>query len=159
EAVRFQSDGGQCVMPPSMHPSGKRYEWVKDCGPENGTLAEMPEWLVLEMCRPKAANWSDTGARSAYLAGNEFNPKADWWKDILEPKGFARAGQAGGVSRYTRPGKKSGPSVTVGHYAANDGTPGLYVFSGSIPELEAGRCYDKFGAFARLHHHGDFERA
>ncbi len=35
----------------------------------------------------------------------------------------------------------------------------MYVFSGSIPALAAGRCYDKLGAYARLFHDGDFARA
>jgi hypothetical protein len=159
EAVRFQSDGGQCVMPPSLHPYGKRYEWVKGRSLEGGTLAEMPEWLVLEMCRPKSPPWSDQAARNTFLKGKDFNFQADWWKDILSPAGFTRAGSVNGVDRYTRPGKKSGISVTVGHYKAGDSSPALYVFSGSIPQLEAGRCYDKFGAFARLCCSGDFQKA
>ena len=159
EAVRFQAAGGQCVMPPSLHPSGARYAWVDGRGPAGGVLAEMPGWLVAEMCRPKNPTWSDQGAREAFTTGKNFNRDADWWRDVLAPAGFAEAGRAGDVLRFTRPKKQGGISVTVGHYRAKDGSPALYAFSGSIPGLEAGRCYDKFGAFAKLHHGGDFAAA
>lgn len=158
EAVRFQGTGGQCVMPPSLHPSGRRYEWVG--AGMAGAIAPMPGWLVAEMSRPAAEpRWSDQGARDAFAEGPDFNRDADWFADVLGPAGFTEDSTAGDVKRYTRPGKTGGVSVTVGYYRATDGTPALYVFSGSIPELEAGHCYDKFGAYARLHHRKDFAAA
>ncbi|AWM38186.1 hypothetical protein C1280_15135 [Gemmata obscuriglobus] len=159
EAVRFQSTGGQCVMPPSLHPSGSFYEWVEGRDLAACPVAPMPDWLIAEMCRPNSPEWTDQGAREAFLEGKDFNRDADWYRDVLEPAGFTPAGQANGVMRFTRPGKRAGISVTVGHYRARDGSPALYVFSGSIPGLDAGRCYDKFGAFAKLHHGGDFTKA
>lgn len=159
EAVRYQSTGGQCVMPPSLHPSGKRYAWCADRSPDACAVLPMPAWLIAEMCRPKSPTWSDQGARDAHLEGRDFNRAADWARDILLPAGFKPAGEVDGVLRFTRPGKDSGISVTVGHYSATDGTPALYVFSGSIPGLEAERCYDKFGAYAKLLHGGDFTAA
>lgn len=159
EAVRFQADGGQCVMPPSLHPSGRRYEWVAGRGLADGALAPMPEWLVAEMCRPKQPVWSDAAARNTFQEGREFNAEADWWGDILGPAGFTRAGVVNGVERYTRPNKTGGVSVTVGHVRAQDGSPALHCFSGSIPQLVAGKSYDKFGAFAKLLHGGDFTKA
>lgn len=171
EAVRLQGKGGQCVMPPSIHPTGKLYAWVQGRDPDTlGDPAPMPAWLIDLMCRPEPAKpeparsgqvqWADQAARSAFAEGASFNELADWWKDILEPAGFKAAGIAeDGVQRYTRPGKSEGISATVGHYRSTDGAPALYVFSGSIPQLAAGKCYDKFGAFARLHCAGDFARA
>lgn len=159
EGVRFQSTGGQCVMPPSLHPAEKLYAWVEGRDPESCPPAPMPEWLVAEMCRPTAPEWSDQGARDAFAEGKDFNRDADWFRDVLEPAGFKPFGQVNGVLRFTRPGKRSGISATVGHYRARDGSPALYVFSGSIPGLEALRCYDKFGAYAKLHHNGDFAAA
>lgn len=162
ESVRFQGTGGQCVMPPSQHPSGKQYEWVRS----EGDPALAPDWLLQQMRReeqtnhhPQNPSWADQGARDAFTEGRDFNRDADWWADILSTAGFREAGNAGNVFRFTRPGKKSGVSVTVGHYRAADGTPALFVFSGSIPGLDAGKCYDKFGAFCRLHCGGDFDKA
>jgi len=33
-------------VPPSVHPSGKRYRWRKDHGPDEMALAPMPIWLL-----------------------------------------------------------------------------------------------------------------
>jgi len=159
ETVRLQSTGGQCVMPPSLHYSGRRYEWAPGKAPWETPPAPMPSWMIAAMCHPHEPAWADQGAREAHSEGKDFNTTADWWRDVLEPAGFSQAGRAGDVLRFTRPGKKAGISATVGHYRAKDGTPALYVFSGSIPRLSAGKCYDKFGAFAHLLHAGDFAKA
>ena len=34
-AVDVRGDGGQCVLPPSLHPNGNRYEWLPGEGPED----------------------------------------------------------------------------------------------------------------------------
>ncbi len=40
--VDVKGDGGYVLTPPSMHPSGRRYEWSVDCAP----LAAAPDWLI-----------------------------------------------------------------------------------------------------------------
>lgn len=52
-AVRFadgldtRSEGGLVVVPPSLHKSGKRYEWEASSSPFDGKkLAPMPPWLL-----------------------------------------------------------------------------------------------------------------
>lgn len=43
----FRGRGGYVVAPPSIHKSGKRYEWLPDGDPRKGTLlAELPDWLA-----------------------------------------------------------------------------------------------------------------
>lgn len=162
EAVRLQggTSGAQCVMPPSLHPLGKRYRWLDGHSPADIAPAVMPPWLVNLMAPPEQPKWADTGRTTQRtMEGDSFNQRADWWEHVLEGTGAKKSGGRGEVEYVTRPNKKGGISATLGFYKAKDGTPALYVFSGNWPELPARRCYDKFGAFARLHHGGDFSAA
>ncbi len=64
-------DGGFVVAPPSLHPSGHRYAWVR--APGEIELADLPEWLKVlvtepEPKRPSGANGKiTTGYRSTHL--------------------------------------------------------------------------------------------
>lgn len=51
--VDVRGDGGYVVAPPSIHPSGRRYEWADGLSPEDVPLADCPAWL-LERLRPAA---------------------------------------------------------------------------------------------------------
>jgi putative DNA primase/helicase len=43
----IRADGGQVVVPPSLHVSGNNYEWDGDSKhPKREELAECPQWLV-----------------------------------------------------------------------------------------------------------------
>lgn len=41
-----RGEGGLAVMPPSLHTSGRRYEWSVDGHPDDVPLADMPAWLI-----------------------------------------------------------------------------------------------------------------
>lgn len=72
------------------------------------------------------------------------------WAEILEPRGWQFIGMQGNQEAWVRPGKdarKGDPASALTNYG---GTGSLHVFSTSVVELEAGRSYDKFGAFAAL---------
>ncbi len=162
EAVRLQggTSGAQCVMPPSLHPLGKRYAWVDGHSPSDISAAPMPNWLVNLMSPPEQPKWADASRDpKRTMEGDSFNQRADWWSHVLKDAGANRAGGRGEVEYVTRPGKRGGISATLGFYKAKDGSDALYVFSGNWPGLPARRCYDKFGAYARLHHKGDFSAA
>jgi hypothetical protein len=42
----LRAEGGLVVAPPSIHPSGRPYEWRPGCGPGEWPLAPLPGWLL-----------------------------------------------------------------------------------------------------------------
>lgn len=50
--VDVRGDGGLVVAPPSLHASGRRYQWAPGLSPDETDLAPCPDWL-LELLRPK----------------------------------------------------------------------------------------------------------
>jgi hypothetical protein len=42
----IRCDGGYIIVPPSLHPSGRRYEWEASSHPDDVPLAQMPAWLL-----------------------------------------------------------------------------------------------------------------
>lgn len=161
ETIRMQggNTGAQCVLPPSLHYSGRRYEWAPGRSPDEIGLAPMPGWVWVEMCRPEKAPPTE-GARDRHpdAPWSEFN-REDSWDFWLQQWGYKPAGGRGDVRYYTRPGKDGGVSVSVGHVKALDGTPALWVFSGNCPDLPADKSYDLAGAWTRIMHRGDFTEA
>ncbi|MCH8112706.1 MAG: bifunctional DNA primase/polymerase [Proteobacteria bacterium] len=47
-----RGDGGYTILPPSIHPTGKRYEWSVDGYPGEVSLASSPEWLIAAIDTP-----------------------------------------------------------------------------------------------------------
>lgn len=44
--IDLRGDGGVIITPPSLHPSGRRYAWVRGHEPGTMPLADMPLWLM-----------------------------------------------------------------------------------------------------------------
>jgi len=42
----IRADGGYVVAPPSIHASGRAYEWEASSDPESDELAELPQWFI-----------------------------------------------------------------------------------------------------------------
>jgi hypothetical protein len=61
--VDVRGAGGYCLVPPSLHPSGRRYTWAADSG---NAIADAPAWLI-----GLVAN-QDSSARPA-----------EYWRDII----------------------------------------------------------------------------
>jgi hypothetical protein len=65
----LRGDGGCVVAPPSMHPSGRRYGWIKARGPDQVETAPLPRWLddpLGARARPPghpAAHWRQLARR------------------------------------------------------------------------------------------------
>lgn len=63
KGVDIRGDGGYIVAPPSLHPSGRRYEWDAGYHPEDMPLAPLPGWLLDRLLqRPEnGAAWEPSG--------------------------------------------------------------------------------------------------
>lgn len=42
----IRGEGGYVVVPPSIHPTGRRYAWGEHSSPDDVDIAPLPEWLV-----------------------------------------------------------------------------------------------------------------
>jgi predicted P-loop ATPase len=81
DGIRFQGKGAFVVVAPSLHHSGRRYEWLTTGSFDgksgsNVPVAELPEWLrtwaqVSENKGSTAIDWSVLGPRPAYLVQDE----------------------------------------------------------------------------------------
>jgi len=50
--IDVKADGGYIVAPPSLHASGRRYEWELSSPPDETPLAPLPEWLAAKLTSP-----------------------------------------------------------------------------------------------------------
>src|SRR2546430_285237 len=71
----FKATGGFVVAPPSVHASGRRYEWSPGRSPSEIPLAALPEWLGDAARRPspgarmpRGSGAVGEGQRNAHLA-------------------------------------------------------------------------------------------
>jgi hypothetical protein len=61
--IDIRADGGYVVVPPSLHPSGRRYCWSVDSA---NALAAPPDWLLDKITAPPAETASPTTAAVAW---------------------------------------------------------------------------------------------
>jgi hypothetical protein len=47
--IDIRGQGGFAVIAPSLHESGKNYDWAENCGPHEIDVAECPQWLCEEI--------------------------------------------------------------------------------------------------------------
>lgn len=53
EKVDIRGDGGYIVVPPSIHPNGRRYTWELTSRPNEVKMAELPYWLLIIISEDK----------------------------------------------------------------------------------------------------------
>lgn len=173
--IETRGDGGYVVgpgSPSSCHPDGGVYEQVF-----GRRLTEWNEVSVVDdatyqalFSHARALNESpDIQLVAAsdslrMLAGHDRDsPGADYnerstWDQVLIPHGWRKSRDDGKRQYWIRPGKEKGTSATTG-FCSNGVTDLLYIFSSNAAPFEDQKCYDKFGAYARLNHNGDFKEA
>lgn len=158
---RFGQNSAQSVIPPSVHETGVRYEWV-DLLP----IAELPEWMweLYQQLRddgdkkrakekPATIPPRDrTGDSLIDLARAEAE-KAFNWESLLRDKGwtFVR-NRASDAQDWWRPGKTKG-SISGTVNFGGSGT--LRVFSTNCDPLEEDSSYDKFAFLCVLDYDDD----
>jgi putative DNA primase/helicase len=74
EKVDLRADGGYIVAPPSLHVSGKHYEWITNL--IGGTPEELPDWFVQEMDAPSPKKSRPT------VFINEPTYPPHFWEDL-----------------------------------------------------------------------------
>ena len=90
--VDFRADGGVIILPPSMHPSGARYEWLVSI---DKVLADIPDWLsklVTSKSSQKIKKWErgqfgvpegDRNSTAISMAGKILREtSSDLWESI-----------------------------------------------------------------------------
>lgn len=155
--INVRADGGYIVVAPSVHPdTGARYEWEASSRPGEEVVAPMPDAIARALVVPIASGDGERveGAVDPTFAVDAFNLANDneTIARILEARGWhSRRTMRDGSFQLTRPGKRGGPSLSVGHVA-----PGVtYCFTSSVPELDGFTGYTPFGLYAALEHGGD----
>ena len=60
--VDLRADGGYIMAPPSLHPSGKRYQWEVGYSPREIECAEADQAVLafIDYCTPAGSEWQDS---------------------------------------------------------------------------------------------------
>lgn len=64
KGLDVRGDGGYVVAPPSIHPTGRRYQWT--ARNLNAPIADCPEWLA-EILKKRTSSEGATGADKSWL--------------------------------------------------------------------------------------------
>lgn len=170
-AIEFRGEGQYVVAPGSpatVHESGNEYRLI--FGPP---IVEVPTITAEQRDRMHALARALTlrvderqivGRRQpkdgvGLLPGHDYSVRGDW-RPLLERHGWELAhDHADGVEHWRRPGKDRGISASLGKIRGDHGERLFFVFSTSVPPLEAGHAYTLFAATAYLDHGGNFKTA
>lgn len=159
--VDIKTSAGYCVVPPSIHPDGRRpYTWVE------APVADPPEWLI-DLVRPPASPPGSTEnferiarnnpAGFGDLVADQFG-QATTWAHILGPHRWRCLDPDGGLDgdRWLHPAATSACSATIRHGC-------LFVYSPNTPfevtTVSSPHGYTKFRAHAVLNFGGDMSAA
>lgn len=158
----LRAGANQDVLPPSLHPSGKAYEWIVPLPDDPADHPEPPtallelwlNWQAWEPAlqaacpwakvpKPKVKPYRKTDGANLDIIG-QFNA-AHGVRELLEAHRY----QPRGKNRYLPPNSTSGvPSVRI----LDSGK--AYSDNGSCP-LNDGHAHDAFSVFCILEHHGE----
>ena len=87
--IDVRANGGYVLVPPSIHPSGRRYEWSVDCA---SAISDSPDWLQAAI-GPKGKTGFSTGKN----ASAHYPVAADSWQALA--KGLKEGARDCGLTR------------------------------------------------------------
>ena len=157
---RFGCDKAQSVIPPSLHESGVRYEWIVP--PWECEIAELPEMIYRQFLNMKQSQEKQVAKAASvdprYTYGDSLLTKArnhieqtESWSDILCSDGWKFCRNRGDAQDWWRPGKTKG-SISGTVNFGGSGT--LRVFTTST-SLKAESSYDKFAYLCATRYNDD----
>lgn len=113
-----QSDGKYVVAPPSIHPSGVKYEWLQGFG--ETPLADMPDWLL-----SKARDYQKTKDTLSPAANDNSETTAygkAWFADVEE---LAREASGGRNDLLNKVACKAGSLIQAGQLNEKEATQSM----------------------------------
>jgi Bifunctional DNA primase/polymerase, N-terminal len=160
--IDIKADGGYIVAPPSIHASGKCYEWEVSSHPDQMPLASLPEWIPLEDATEEDPETGKRRSMDDYTGdrpGDDYNRRVTRQevRELLYEQGARLVHTIADVDYFCRPGKQGRAySGTLGHLGGNR----LRTFSPNWPLLPPKRGgYQPFAIYAILKHSSDFKAA
>jgi len=170
--IETRGRGGYVLLPGSpafCHPTFRPYQLLAG----SPSIGNSPRLTTdeREVLLSAARRFNEYWPQPAKLTGNSGSvntggnrPGDDYearaaWAEVLEGwRVFRQRGD--GVIEWTRPGKDVGCSATTGFCKSKaDGKDLLKVFSSNAAPLAPNSVYSKFGAYATLHHAGNYTKA
>jgi hypothetical protein len=91
EGLDIRSDGGYVIAPPSLHRSGKAYQWELTHDPDDISLADTPAWLVALCSQPNVGTSSGTIDVSASISDGRRNDTLFRFGASMRTKGASEA--------------------------------------------------------------------
>lgn len=179
--IEIRANGQQVVAPgspPSCHPVGKEYEWLREGWTVGGAWSAVPweewfEWLerAAELntytplptlnhkppdTRPRIPRYGES-----HSPGSDFNYRGTWAETGLFEEGWVLSRALGDDRGFlTRPGKEYGTSATIGLVAAKDGGhPLFFPFTTHCHPFQHLKGYSRFRVYGILKHSGDWAAA
>jgi Bifunctional DNA primase/polymerase, N-terminal len=160
--VDVKADSGYVVGPPSLHASGRRYEWEVSSHPDDVPLAPLPSWFPLEQekaCDPETGQHRALDDYAGDRPGDQYNRQVtrEEVRLLLIEMGWVLVEHRQGVDYFRRPGKSGKAySGSLGYLPGNR----FRCFTTNGHPFQPTRGgYTPFAVYTMAKHGGDFQAA